>query len=82
MTKAQIQYGKIITTQNVIDWEIVPSKMEHEVSLYTDREKLLTDVINSLVPITSGSTKKLEICIQEDSKGRLRIIKKWPIKAL
>ena len=82
MFKANIQYGKIITTQNVVDWELAPEKTDYEVSKFSTKETFLKDVIDSLAPINSGQTNKLEICIKTDDKGRIHIIRKWPVKNL
>jgi len=80
--KAEIQYGKIITTQNVIDWELTPSKVEREVSLFTTKDTLIKDLIDSLTPINKGDTKKLEICVQLDAQDRIRIVRRWAVKPL
>jgi len=82
MSKAEIQYGKIITTQNVIDWEMTPAKIEREVSLYSSRENLIKDLIGSLHPLNIGETKKLEICIKVIDDDKIHIVKKWPVKLL
>lgn len=82
MSKANIQYGKIITTQNVIDWEFSPARTDYEVSLYSNQDSLLKDVVDSLAPLRNGTTNKLEICIKQDDKGRIHIVRKWPVKSL
>lgn len=77
-----IQYGKVIRTSNVVDGIETPAAESKEVSLYSSHESLVKDLIEALKPLNTGATKKLELCIQLDSKNRLRIVKKWTVKLL
>lgn len=70
-------HGKVITTVSYYDGVLASEKQEMEVSLLSTRETILKDLIDALTHINSGETRKLDLCIMVDIKGRYRIIKKW-----
>lgn len=72
-------FGTIITKNSYQDGEIVSTKLEKEVSIFTDRNNLLADVIDSLAVISKGETTKLDLTIQMDKKGRIRLVRKWSV---
>ena len=73
------QHGKVITTDSYYEGELASQKKEVEVSLFSTKDTLLKDLIESLIVINSGETHKLDLCIVKDLKGRYRIVKKWSI---
>jgi hypothetical protein len=75
-----IEHGKRITTESYYDSSLASTKQEIEVSLFSSKETILKDVIESLSVISSGETHKLDIIVQIDSQGRYRVIKKWIIQ--
>jgi predicted metallo-beta-lactamase superfamily hydrolase len=72
-----IDHGHRTTIDAFYDGVLVSSKQEIEVSLFTDKNNLLKDVIDALSVISSGETTKLDICIKVDPQKRYRLIKKW-----
>ena len=73
------QHGKHTTIQSYYEGQVVSTKDEMEVSLFTTKESILKDVVDALSLINRGDTKKLEICVQVDDKKRMRMIKKWQL---
>jgi hypothetical protein len=73
------QHGKVITTLSYYEGEVASTKEEIEVSLFSTKDTILKDLIESLAVLNSGETHKLELCIVKDIKGRYRIVKKWSI---
>lgn len=72
-------HGKVITTKSYYEGELASEKEEIEVSILTTKETLLKDTVESLKPLNSGETHKLDLCIMIDAKGRYRIVRKWSI---
>lgn len=75
----QIQHGKQITTESYYEGQVASTKYEVEVSTFSDKDHILRDVIESFKVISSGESKKLEMCVQIDSQGRYRLIAKWVV---
>jgi hypothetical protein len=75
-----IKHGKRIVTKSYYDGQVVSEHEELEVSLYSSRESILKDVIDSMLVISKGETHKLELEICIDKLGRYRLIKRWRIE--
>lgn len=74
------QHGKVITTRSYYEGDLASEKDEIEVSLFSTKDTILRDLIESIGVINSGETHQLDLCIMIDSKGRYRLIKKWGVK--
>jgi hypothetical protein len=75
-----IKHGKIVLTTSYYDGIVSATKKELEVSLFTTKENILKDIIESLEVISSGETHKLGLEVSVDKTGRFRLLKKWAIK--
>lgn len=85
-------HGRVITTSLLADGsELVDTrsyykgqeaavKQEREVSIVTDKQRLLKDIIDALSVITSNETKKLVITLNVDKHDHYRLIKRWTVK--
>jgi len=71
------QHGKRITIDSYYDGVLASTKQEYEVSIFSTKESILKDVIESLGIINSGETRRLTVEIVIDSQGRYRLVKKW-----
>lgn len=80
MISPTIKHGKLITTTSYYDGDIASQKQELEVSVYSSRETILKDIIDSLAVISSGESTKLDLCIKVDAKQRYQLTKKWRIE--
>lgn len=74
-----MKHGKIVTTESYYDGNLASTKCEHEVSILTDRNSLLKDVIDAIAVITNGETHHLEVTLLVDKEGRMRMIRKWTV---
>jgi hypothetical protein len=74
------KHGKVIKTTSYYDGQVASEKEEIEISVFSSKQDILKDVIDSMVVITNGKTKKLELEICIDKMGRYRIIRKWRIE--
>jgi hypothetical protein len=74
-----IEHGKRITTESFYEGKLSSSKQELEISLFTTREAILKDIIDALSLLSSSQTTKLDLCVQVDTQGRYRLIKKWMV---
>lgn len=74
-----MNHGKIITTESYYNSELASTKCEHEVSVLTDTQSLLKDVIEALSVITKGETHHLEVTVLVDKEGRMRMVRKWTV---
>lgn len=72
-----IKFGKLITHESYQEGVVISTKREREVSLMTSKDMLLKDMIDSLSVINNGETHKLELCIEVNKQGTIRLIKKW-----
>jgi capsid portal protein len=79
MSSIQIIHGRRIVTETYYDGIITRTSEQIEPSMFTDKQTMLKDVIDALAVITSGQTKKLEIEISLDNKGRYLLTKRWVI---
>jgi len=77
---SKILYGKLHTIESYEEGNVIATKKEVEKSLFSSRETMLKDIIDSISVITSGETRKLDLCINLDAKGRYRIVSKWGIE--
>lgn len=75
-----IKHGKEITVTSYYDGQPTSVKKMCEVSLFTNRDAILRDVIEALKVINNGETTKLELEICVDVKNRMRLVKKWGLK--
>lgn len=74
-----IEHGHVITTEAYYNGELASSKQEIEVSIFSTKDTILKDIIDSLGIINGGTSNKLQLNIQVDAQGRYRLIKKWLI---
>ena len=74
---SDIPHGHRITTESFFNGDLMSSKQEIELSLFSSRETILKDIIEALEVISSGSSNKLDITIKVDTQGRYRISKRW-----
>ena len=74
---SDIQHGKVITVTTYYEGEVSSTREEREVSIYTDRDRILKDIIDAMSVISDGTSHKLDLCIQVDRQDRYRLIKKW-----
>lgn len=79
MSEMEITYGRRITQQVYYEGRLTGTVEQVEQEMFTDRNRMLKDVIEALAVITSGQTKKLELDIQLDSKGRYKLTQRWRI---
>lgn len=75
-----IEYGKIHTIESVHDGKVIEDskKIQYEQSIFSSKDSLLKDIIESMEVITSGTTNKLSLEIKV-SDERIRIVKVWSI---
>lgn len=75
-----IEYGKIHTIESVHDGKVIEDskKIQYEQSIFSSKDSLLKDIIESMEVITSGVTKKLTLEVKV-SEERVRIIKVWQV---
>jgi hypothetical protein len=76
---SSIEHGHVITTEAYYNGELASSKQEIEVSIFSTKDTILKDIIDSLGIISGGTSNKLQLNIQVDPQGRYRLIKKWLI---
>ncbi len=76
----EILHGKVITSVSYYDGAIASTKQENEVSIFSSKESILKDLIDSLSVISSGETHKLNVEVCVDKQGRYRLIKRWVIE--
>lgn len=74
-----MEFGRLITSETYYEGQVTRSITEMEVSVITDRDTLLKEIIEALTPLTKGDTHKinLEVCI--DNKGKYRLVKRWSV---
>lgn len=73
-----IDYGRVITIESYYAGKLIDDtkKTQYEQSIFSTKETLLKDIIESMNVITNGTTKNLvlEVKVQDE---RIRIIKTW-----
>ncbi len=72
-----VQHGQLITTETYYNGEVSEKRQELKLSLFTDKQSILKDVIDALSVVSSGASSKLTIEIYVDKQGRYRLVKKW-----
>lgn len=77
MSSIDIRFGKETVITNIYDGEKVSVKREHEMSVLLDKPELLKQMIDSLGIINSGQTRKLNIEVCLDSRGRYKMVTRW-----
>lgn len=75
----EIKYGKILTYDSYQAGILVTTKKEYEQSIMTTRENMLKDIIESIGVINRGETDKLDIHLEVNNKGEMRLVRKWSI---
>lgn len=75
----KIEHGHIITTEAYYNGELSSSKQEMEVSIFSTKDTILKDIIDSLGIISGGTSNKLQLEIKVDKEGRYRLVKRWLI---
>lgn len=75
-----ITHGQKIITESYDDGELRCTKQEYKVPVFSSKERIPFDIIEALVVLTSGKSRKLELSIKIDSKGRWVLEKRWPVE--
>lgn len=75
-----MDYGKKHTIETFDKGVLTNTKQAFEIPVLSNRSKLVGDIVEALVPITSGATNKVELEIIKDVAGNWRIKKKWTTK--
>lgn len=79
MSNTVITYGRRITSEVYYEGQVSSSSEQIEESMFTSKQQILKDVIDALAVISSGETRKLELELQVDSKGRYKLTKRWAV---
>lgn len=71
-------HGKVITTESYYDGNLSHTKREFEVSVFTDNDTILKDIIDGLGVLTKGETDRVQFDIAVQN-GRYRLIRRWTV---
>lgn len=74
-----IQHGKEITTRVFYGGEVTTEKKQLQLSSFATEDTMLKDIIDALALIKRRETTKLELEIQIDNRGRVKILRTWQI---
>lgn len=72
-----MQYGKQSVIETYYEGKVTNTKTAYEVSVLTDKAKLIGEMIDGLKPLTVGETTKVELEVAVDKAGQYRLIKRW-----
>lgn len=70
------EHGKVITTESYYDGNLSHTKQEFEVSLFTDNNTIIKDIIDGLGVLTKGETDRVQFDITVQN-GKYRLIRRW-----
>ena len=74
-----MQYGKKTLIETYYEGNITTVKTGYEVSVLTDKAKLIGEMIDALKPISNRETSKVELEVAVDKAGQYRLIKRWTV---
>lgn len=75
-----IEHGKMITIQSYYNGDLSNTKQEYEVSIFSNKDMILKDIIEAMSVLTKGETHKLNLDIAIDQQGRYRLTRKWTVE--
>lgn len=74
---SDMKHGKKILTETYYDGQVVGAASEWQSEMFTDKQYIMRDVIDSLTPLTTGLTHKLTIEVTIDKKNRYKLTQRW-----